>query len=153
MASICLNGESTRFCITSYFQTNEGFQFVSKHFTTGCEYLDDSYVAATAYFAQSNQQVKKCNRPIVTRLRHYVADRQQDWTLKARPATYVYKVKSRCETSPWESTLTLDQQHQKIFPICTDSAMCQKAPQTMRIPILARTDSLRLRVDLHMRNS
>lgn len=60
----------------------------------------------TTYHPQANGQVKRFNKTLVQRLRHYVAE-QRDWDRHVEPLTYayIYQVHRTTGTTPFDLVL------------------------------------------------
>ena len=59
--------------------SDNGSQFTSRFFLAVCKILSIESVFTTAYHPQTNGQVERFNRTLVSTLRHYLADNQRDW--------------------------------------------------------------------------
>lgn len=73
-------------CIVPYgilpdLMTDNDIQFLTKLFETVCNFLGLNYITNTAYHAQTNEQETQCNRMLVARLCHYIAEHQRDWNI------------------------------------------------------------------------
>lgn len=102
VANIILEHWIVPFDIPSYVLPDHGPQFVSKFFATICGFLDVRHLTTTAYHPQTNGQVERFNKTIVTRLRHYLADHQRSWDICVQPLTHAYntQVPRSTNTSP-----------------------------------------------------
>lgn len=62
---------------------------VSKAFVTMCPNLWIKQKTASAYHPQTDEQVERYDAKIVSQLRHFIADQQQDWGAFVQ-LTFVY---------------------------------------------------------------
>ena len=70
--------------------SDNGSQFTSRFFLAVCKILSIESVFTTAYHPQTNGQVERFNRTLVSTLRHYLADNQRDWDQYTDALTYGY---------------------------------------------------------------
>lgn len=94
--------------IPTHILTNNRVLFTSKLFARQCTMLVVKHLTTTASLPQTNGQVESYNRTIVTRLRNYGAENQQDWDEFLNPLTYVYhtQVQKLAGTRPFSVVLT-----------------------------------------------
>ena len=67
-----------------------GGQFTSRFFLAVSKILSIESVFTMAYHPQTNGQVERFNRTLVSTLRHYLADNQRDWDQYTDALTYCY---------------------------------------------------------------
>lgn len=53
---------------------------------------------ATNYYPQMNEQTEKCNRTIVSLLRHNIMEYQEGWDMFFQPLTYSYNAYTHLTT-------------------------------------------------------
>ncbi|CDF40057.1 unnamed protein product [Chondrus crispus] len=70
--------------------SDNGGQFTSRFFLAVCKILSIESGFTTAYHPQTNGQVERFNRTLVSTLRHYLADNQRDWDQYTDALTYGY---------------------------------------------------------------
>ena len=87
--------------------SDNGKQFIEKHFRETCRMLGVKNLYTTTYDPQINGQVERFNRTILASLRHYVADHPKDWDLFSDALTYAYKTQAHESTSVAPSELVL----------------------------------------------
>ena len=88
--------------------SDNGTQFSSKFFQACCIELGIKQVFTTAYHPQCNGQVERFNRTIVSQLRAYVGEHQNDWDLYHGALTYSYnnQIHSSTGVTPFELVLS-----------------------------------------------
>lgn len=108
VAYIVFNDWVIPYGIPTYILTDNGTQLTSKSFATLCTHLGTKQLTTTAYHPQTNGQVERYNKTIVTRLRHYVAKNQRDWDIFVQPLTYAYRsqVHRSTNTTPFSLVLS-----------------------------------------------
>lgn len=91
-----------------YLLSDNGPQFVAKFFEAICTCLTIKHLTTTAYHPETNGQVERFNRTLVTRIRHYVAEHQKDWDTFVPMLTYAYNTQVHASTGlvPFELVLT-----------------------------------------------
>ena len=70
--------------------SDNGGEFTSRVFLAVFKILSVESFFTTAYHPQTNGQVERFNRTLVSTLRHYLADIQRDWDQSTDVLTYVY---------------------------------------------------------------
>lgn len=63
---------------------------MSKFFSTLCVSLGTKLVTVTEYHPQSKRQVKRFEKLLVARLRHYIDDHRIDWDMYVQPLANGY---------------------------------------------------------------
>ena len=88
--------------------TDNGRSFTSKFFQSICLAVGTKNLFTTAYHPQSNGQAERYNRTLVTRLRHFVAEHQDNWDDYVQPLTYAYnmQVHAATGTTPFDLVLS-----------------------------------------------
>ena len=88
--------------------SDNGTQFSSKFFQACCIELGIKQVFTTAYHPQCNGQVERFNRTILSQLRAYVGEHQNDWDLYHGALTYSYnnQIHSSTGVTPFELVLS-----------------------------------------------
>ena len=88
--------------------SDNGPQFASKFFQAVCLQLGTKNVFTTAYHPQTNGQVERYNRTLLSMLRNYVNDNQDDWDVYASALTYAYNthVHRTTGTTPFDLILS-----------------------------------------------
>lgn len=116
------------------------------------------HLKTTANHPQAHRQARRFNRTIVTRLRHHVANDQNNWDSFEQPPTYAYNTQEHRSTNTWPYTLVLSR-------TTTESLLSRAAtkasttnntvfsPQLKRKMIQACILALQTKVDSHMRTS
>lgn len=61
-----------------------------KVFATLCTHLGTKELTRTAYRPYTNEQMERCDKNVVTRLRHYVADNQRGLDIFVQQLAYAY---------------------------------------------------------------
>lgn len=94
--------------IPRYFLIGNGPQFLAKFFAVVCAYLDVAQLNTTASNPLKSLQSERFNKTIVARLRHHVAEHQDDWDAFVQPLTYAYNNQVYCSTTctPFSLVLT-----------------------------------------------
>lgn len=82
-----IDGRAFSYGILPYLLTDNSTQFDSKFNGTICTHFGILHVKRTAH-PQTNKQVNRYKKAIVTRLCHYAATHQRDWDLVLQPLTY-----------------------------------------------------------------
>ena len=87
--------------------SDQGSQFMSKFFIAAMKMLGTETVRTTAYHPQTNGQVERYNRTLVTQLRHYVADEPRRWDELLPVLTMAYNCQPHRSTgiAPFELIL------------------------------------------------
>ena len=126
--------------------TDNGPQFTAKFFQAVCAELGVKKVFTTAYHPQTNGQVERYNRTILTALRGYVARRQDDWDEYTSTLTYAYncRVHSTLGMPPFELALTRCPPTTSLQDLPRDEEV---DPGTEKQALLERLKTLRLRAD------
>jgi transposase InsO family protein len=126
--------------------TDNGPQFTSKFFQAVCAELGVKKVFTTAYHPQTNGQVERYNRTILSALRGYVARRQDDWDEYTSTLTYAYncRVHSTLGMPPFELALTRPPTTTSLHDLPRDEEL---DPKTEKQALLERLKTLRLRAD------
>jgi Integrase core domain len=90
------------------FLSDKGSQFVSRFFQAVCATLDVRQLLTSTYHPQTNGQVERFNRTILSSLTHFVAANQNDWDTLALAHTYGYNSQVHASTSlsPFELVLS-----------------------------------------------
>ena len=90
----------------SLFSDN-GPQFNAKFFQSVCRVLGITNLYTSAYHPQTNRQVERYNWTIVSMLRYYVNEHQDNWDVNVGPLTYAYNshVHRTTHTKPFELVL------------------------------------------------
>ena len=78
---------------------DNGKQFTSKFFLDVCRILKVHNSFTTTYHPQTNGQVERFNRTILSALRAYVNDHPKDWDLYTSALTYAYNTQPQTSTS------------------------------------------------------
>ena len=144
--------------IPNYVLTDNGPQFVAKFFASVCLALGVKHVTTTAYHPRTNGQTERFNRTIVTRLRHYVGEHQDDWDLYVQLLTYAYnaQVHRSTRTTPYSLVLTRHPPGPATVggttALATDASTEPEAA-TLRHRLLSRLRALVGRTDDHLRTA
>ena len=87
---------------------DNGKQFTARLFVDTCRVLGIKNVFTTTYHPQTNGQVERFNRTILSALRHYVAEHPRDWDLFSDALTYAYNTQAHASTmlAPFELVLS-----------------------------------------------
>ena len=90
----------------SVFLSDNGKQL--RLFVDTCRVLGIKNVFTTTYHPQTNGQVERFNRTILSALRHYVAEHPRDWDLFSDALTYAYNTQAHASTmlAPFELVLS-----------------------------------------------
>jgi hypothetical protein len=93
--------------------SDNGGQFNSKFFQACCIELGIKQVFATAYHPQFNGQVERFNRTILSQLRAYVGEHQNDWDLYHGALTFAYnnQIHTSTNVTPFELVLSRPPPH------------------------------------------
>ena len=88
--------------------SDNGKQFTARLFVDTCRFLGIKNVFTTTYHPQTNGQVERFNRTILSALRHYVAEHPRDWDLFSDALTYAYNTQAHASTmlAPFELVLS-----------------------------------------------
>ena len=88
--------------------SDNGKQFTSKFFLDVCRILKVHNAFTTTYHPQTNGQVERFNRTIVSTLRAYIGDHPRDWDLYTPAITYAYNCQPQTSTAyaPFELVLS-----------------------------------------------
>ena len=88
--------------------SDNGKQFASRFFLSVCQLLGVMNAFTSAYHPQANGQVERYNRTILSMLRCYVEEHQNDWDRYASALTYAYNnhVHRGTGTTPFELILS-----------------------------------------------
>ena len=86
---------------------DNGKQFTAKFFQDVCRTLNVNNIFTTTYHPQTNGQVERFNRTILSALRTYIADHPKDWDLYTDAITYAYNCKPQTSTSVAQFDLVL----------------------------------------------
>lgn len=88
--------------------SDNGTQFNSKFFRSCCLILGVEQRFTTAYHPQTNGQVERFNRTILSQLRKYIGEHQKDWDLYNGALTYAYNTQVHSSTgfTPFELVLS-----------------------------------------------
>jgi transposase InsO family protein len=88
--------------------SDNGTQFNSKFFQACCQILGIHQKFTTAYHPQCNGQVERFNRTILSQLRKYIGEHQNDWDLFNGALTYAYNTQVHTPTgcTPFELILS-----------------------------------------------
>ena len=88
--------------------SDNGPQFASKFFQAVCLQLGTKNVFTTAYHPQTNGQVERYNRTLLSMLRNYVNEKQDYWDVYALALTYAYNthVHRTTGTTPFDLILS-----------------------------------------------
>jgi transposase InsO family protein len=88
--------------------SDNGTQFISKFFQACCQIIGIHQKFTTAYHPQGNGQVERFNRTILSPLREYVGEHQNDWDLFNGAMTYAYNTQVHTSTgcTPFEIILS-----------------------------------------------
>ena len=88
--------------------SDNGKQFTSRFFQDVCRILRINNVFTTTYHPQTNGQVERFNRTLLSSLRHYIADHPQEWDLYTDALVYAYntQVHSSTKCAPFELVLS-----------------------------------------------
>jgi RNase H-like domain found in reverse transcriptase/Reverse transcriptase (RNA-dependent DNA polymerase)/Integrase zinc binding domain/Integrase core domain/Chromo (CHRromatin Organisation MOdifier) domain len=126
--------------------TDNGPQFTAKFFQAVCAELGVKKVFTTAYHPQSNGQVERYNRTILSALRGYVARRQDDWDEYTSTLTYAYncRVHSTLGMPPFELALTRSPTTTSLQELPRDE---ENDPKTEKQALLERLKTLRRAAD------
>ena len=89
--------------------SDNGKQFTARLFVDTCRVLGIKNVFTTTYHPQTNGQVERFNRTILSSLRHYVAEHPRDWDFFSDALTYAYNTQAHASTmlAPFELVLSL----------------------------------------------
>lgn len=74
--------------ILTHDLTDNGSHFFSRFFELQWAFFGTKHRTTTAYLLQNIKIVEHCNKTIVTRLQHYVADHQRDRDIYVQPMTF-----------------------------------------------------------------
>ena len=74
----------------TYLLSDNGGQFTSKFFQSICSILGTRNLFTAAYHPQTNGQVERFNRTILSGLRHFCGDHGRDWDKFVHAVTYGY---------------------------------------------------------------
>jgi len=87
---------------------DNGRQFTSRFFQDVCKILTIHNSFTTTYHPQTNGQVERFNRTILSALRTYIADHPRDWDLYSSALTYAYNSSPQTSTAlaPFELVLS-----------------------------------------------
>lgn len=88
--------------------TDRGLKFVSKFFRTLCDFVRVQGILTTAFHPQANGLTERYNKTIVTSIRPYMSEHQNDWDVHLSPLTYAYNnhVHRSTNCRPFELTPT-----------------------------------------------
>jgi transposase InsO family protein len=88
--------------------SDNGTQFNSKFFQACCQILGIHQKFTTAYHPQCNGQVERFNRTILSQIRKYIGEHQNDWDLFNGALTYAYNTQKHTSTgcTPFELILS-----------------------------------------------
>ena len=91
-----------------YLLTDNGPQFIAKFFDSVCGLLGIQHYLTAFYHPQTNGKAERFNKTILSRLRHYISEHQQDWDEYLQPLTYAYnsQVHRTTETTPFDLVVT-----------------------------------------------
>ena len=78
---------------------DNGKQFTAKFFQDVCRTLNVNNIFTTTYHPQTNGQVERFNRTILSALQTYIADHPNDWDLYTDAITYAYNCQPQTSTS------------------------------------------------------
>lgn len=90
VACIILHDWIIPYGIHTYFLTDIDAQFTSTFLAELCTDLGRKQRNTITCRSQTNGQVERYNKTIVTRISHYVRDRQRDKDIFAQPLIYAY---------------------------------------------------------------
>ena len=88
--------------------SDNGKQFTARFFQNVCRILGVENLFTTTYHPQTNGQVERFNRTIISGLRNYIADHPKDWDLYTDMLTYAYNTQVHRITNhaPFELVLS-----------------------------------------------
>ena len=88
--------------------SDNGKQFVAQLFQSVCKILGVSNIFTATYHPQTNGQVERYNRTILSMLRNYVNEHQSDWDEYVSALTYAYNthVHRTTKTTPFSLVLS-----------------------------------------------
>ena len=118
----------------SFLLTDNGPQFVAKFFAAICLLLGVKQHTITAYHPQTNGQVERYNKTLVSRLRHYVADHQRNWDEFVQPLTYAYNIQVHKSTGTSPFSLVLSRQPSSLPAVDSTSTAFPTDTDAMRSP-------------------
>ena len=92
----------------AYLLSDNSGQFASKFFQKICQIMGIRNLFTTAYHPQTNGQVERFNRTILSGIRHYVVEHQRKWDEYCGPLTYAYNTQVHRSTgcTPFELVLS-----------------------------------------------
>ena len=88
---------------------DNGRQFTSRFFLDVCRILNVHNAFTTTYHPQTNGQVERFNRTILSALRTYIGDHPKDWDLYSSAITFAYNCQPQSSTdiAPFDLVLSL----------------------------------------------
>jgi transposase InsO family protein len=137
--------------------SDNGTQFNSKFFQACCQILGVKQTFTTAYHPQTNGQVERHNRTILSQLRKYIGDHQDDWDLFNGALTYAYNTQVHSSTghAPFQLILSRPPKLTIIQPSSTsiDVTLGKSHIDNFRLMFLQRLRSLQSNADTAIRHA
>lgn len=90
-----------------YVLPDNGPQFVSDSFATIHGYLRVKHLKMTVNYPQTNRQVERHTKTIVTRLRYYITYHQRNWDIFSERPTHAYNTQLYRSTNTPPNSLVL----------------------------------------------
>ena len=154
MAATLLNNWIIPYGIPNSILSDNGPQFVAEFWKTTLAILGINHKTTTSYHPQTNGQAERYNKTIVSRLRHYVSEHQDNWDKFVQTLTYAYnsQVHRSTGTSPFSLTITRIPPCPIIDAISTSSPSDMNttpSSRTMRIRILDKLKSITSKSDVN----
>lgn len=85
VAHISINYWVTKYGVEEWLLLDNGPQFAEKFFDAACAALETKLMSTTAYHPQTNGQFERYNMTVVSCLRHYIGEHQDDRTRLSNP--------------------------------------------------------------------
>ena len=113
----------------SILLSDNGKQFASRLFVHVCRIMGTDNAFTSTYHPQTNGQVERFNRTLLSALRHYVLDHPRDWDEFTPALTYAYNTQIHRITgfSPFELTLSRPPPHLALQARPDMSAVANRA--------------------------
>lgn len=108
----------TTFGILCYVPTDNSTQSVRNILATTHGYLGFKHLTTTTYHPQTKEQVKRNSKTIVTRLTHYISNRQRIEDIFVQLVIYAYNTQAHQGTNTSSSGLVLNHLQWTITLTC-----------------------------------
>lgn len=122
--------------IPHVIQSDYGWQFVSKFFTSFYTYLKVKKFTTTSFHPHTNSQVEIYSKTLLSRLWLYTADNQQSWNIFVQQLTYTYNCQVRYSTNETSISPTLSRYPPGPTKVVSLSTLPDEAANTTNSNIL-----------------